>query len=145
MPLKLTQDDTPGPNLTPMIDVVFLLVVFFMVATEFTEREQDLQLALPEVPAAGAAASQPSSPLQVAVFVDGRIELDGQPVTTPELTRRLQAATAESADVEVVINGDKNCPFQHVAAALAACREARVSEVSVPVEIAGAATGGGLR
>lgn len=131
-----------GPNLTPMIDVVFLLVVFFMVATKFTEREQNLDLDLPEVPAAGVASTAPQAPMEVAVFGDGRMQLDGEPVTFHSLVTRLSAATAESDEVEVVINGDADCPFKHIATALAACREANVTAVDVPVTIASGSPAG---
>lgn len=140
MPLKLSQDDTTGPNLTPMIDVVFLLVIFFMVATKFTEREQNIDLELPQVTAAGSAAT-PAEPKRVAVFGDGRIELDGEPKTIESLTTTLAELTSQTSDVEVVINGDAHCEFQHIAAALAACREAKVAELGITVEIASA--GGG--
>ncbi|MEM6798296.1 MAG: biopolymer transporter ExbD [Planctomycetota bacterium] len=137
MPLKTTQDDTAGINLTPMIDVVFLLVIFFMVATKFTERERSIDLELPSTAAAGDTAPPPS-PRVVAVFEGGEIELDGERVSLGGLTARLREATTESDDVQVVIHGDARCDFQYVAAALAACREGRVQELGITVEIAAA-------
>lgn len=142
MPLKTTQDESAGVNLTPMIDVVFLLVIFFMVATEFTELERSIDLQLPTAAEAGDA-TPPPEPSVVAVFEDGRVELDGRTVSLTELTKQLREATAESGDVQVVIHGDARCDFQHVAAALAACREGRVSELGITVEIA--AAGGALQ
>ena len=48
MPLKLSQhDDTPALNLTSMIDVLFLLIIFFMVATKFDEMERNVEVAVP--------------------------------------------------------------------------------------------------
>lgn len=142
MPLKVTQDESFGVNLTPMIDVVFLLVIFFMVATKFTERERSIDLQLPTAAEAGES-TPPPEPSIVAVFEDGHVELDGVEVTLRELTDQLRQATSESDDVQVVIHGDGRSDFQHVAAALAACREGRVSELGITVEIA--ACGGPLR
>lgn len=139
MPLKLQQDEQIGLNLTPMIDVVFLLVIFFMVATKFTEVEQNIELELPQVAAAGVSQA-PIKPLTVTVLEAGVIELDGEPMSLPALTQRLLSETQQSADVEVVIHGDARCEFQHVAATLAACREARVSDIGVTVEIAAGAS-----
>ena len=49
MALKTHFDETPNVNLTPMIDIVFLLIIFFMVGTKFTELERQLQLELPDL------------------------------------------------------------------------------------------------
>jgi len=142
MPLKTTQDETSSVNLTPMIDVVFLLVIFFMVATKFTEMERSIDLELPTAAAAGDS-TPPPKPKVVAVFSDGQVELDKRSVSLSQLTAELRRATSESDDVQVVIHGDARCHFQHVASALAACREARVSDLGITVEIA--AAGGALR
>ena len=53
-------------NMTPMIDVVFLLIIFFMVATKFTELERNIDLEVPQVAAAGDTQSPPQ-PRTVAV------------------------------------------------------------------------------
>lgn len=137
MPLKVTNDENLSLNLTPMIDVVFLLVIFFMVATRFTELERNIELELPQVAAAGAAATPPA-PRVVAVTADGTVLLDEAPVTLAELTTQLATSVREQSDVQVVIHGDSRTAFQHIAAALAACREANVSELGITVEVAAA-------
>jgi biopolymer transport protein ExbD len=144
MPLKVQHDDTPTPNLTSMIDVVFLLIIFFMVATRFSELERNIDVAVPEVSQAGDTLPPPR-PLVVAVLADGHMELDGQPVTPAELTAQLAAARARQGDPSVVIRGDAQCTFQDVAAALAACREANISELGITVRIAGTTNGGSRR
>ena len=48
MPLKIQHDETPALNLTSMIDVLFLLIIFFMVATKFDELERNIQVAVPQ-------------------------------------------------------------------------------------------------
>lgn len=137
MPLKTSHDENLSLNLTPMIDVVFLLVIFFMVATKFTELERHIDLELPQVPTAGASAA-PQSPRVVTVNASGQVLLDGQGVSLDELTTNLAAAVSRSTDVQVVINGDARTAFQDIAAALAACRAANVSELGITVEIAAA-------
>jgi biopolymer transport protein ExbD len=144
MPLKVQSDETPMLNLTPMIDVMFQLVIFFMVATQFSEMERNIDVAVPEVAEAGDTVPPPQ-PLVVNVLADGRIELDGRPVTPAELTTQLAAARARQADPSVVIRGDARCAFQEVATALAACREANISELGITVRIAGTADGSSLR
>jgi biopolymer transport protein ExbD len=135
MPLKTQTDELPAMNLTPMIDVVFLLIIFFMAASKFAEVEADLELKLPEVAAAAPLTSAPKQ-RTVSVERDGAVELDGLSVSLAELTARLVAAQSEYPQLSVVIRGDAACPFQHVAAALAACKDAHISELGITVKLA---------
>jgi len=136
MPLKIQHDEAPALNLTSMIDVLFLLIIFFMVATKFDEMERNIEVAVPEVSQAGEAAP-PQRPLVVSVRSDGGVELDGTPLTIEDLTARLAAARTPLGEPTVVIRGDAQCAFQHVAATLAACRQAGVSDLGITVRIAG--------
>src|SRR3954451_12759313 len=121
MPLKTQQDDMPALNLTPMIDVVFLLIVFFMGASKFGDLERDIDLRLPEVTKADAA-KEAAKARQVAGYADGHIALDREGVTLVKLAERLTAAVKEQPKLSVVILGDAASNFQHVADALAACK-----------------------
>lgn len=136
MPLKTLHDDTPALNLTSMIDVLFLLIIFFMVATKFDEMERNIEVAVPEVAQAGEN-SPPARPLIVSVLSEGRVELDGTPVSLEELTSRLNAARTPLTEPTVVIRGDAQCAFQHIASTLAACQRAGVSDLGITVRIAG--------
>jgi biopolymer transport protein ExbD len=138
VPLKTHQDEQPHLDLTPMIDVVFLLVIFFMAATKFTEREQDIDLNLPEVAAAAAMNSAPKQRV-VTVAESGQLTLDGDDVSLPQLSERLAAARSEYPNTSVVIRGDAACAFQHIAAALAACKDAKISDLGITVRIAASA------
>jgi biopolymer transport protein ExbD len=135
MPLKTQHDEMPQLNLTPMIDVVFLLIVFFMCAAKFSDMDQrDIDLRLPEVAKADEANTAPKA-RQVAVYGDGRIALDKEDVTLAQLTERLTAGLAEQPAMSVVILGDAGCAFQRVAETLAACKEAGVTKLSVSVRV----------
>ena len=127
----------PALNLTSMIDVLFLLIIFFMVATKFDEMERNIEVAVPQVAAAGEDLPPPQ-PLIVTVTADGRLDLDGKAVTETELSSRLAAARTPLTEPTVVIHGDAKCAFQHVAAALGACRQAGITELGITVRIAGA-------
>jgi biopolymer transport protein ExbD len=137
MPLKLQHDEMPALNLTSMIDVLFLLIIFFMVATKFDEMERTIDVAVPQVAQAGEDVP-PKQPLVVSVLADGRLDLDGKTVTETELTTRLAAARTPLTEPTVVIHGDATCAFQHVASALGACRQAGISDLGITVRIAGA-------
>ena len=144
MPLKLQHDEMPALNLTSMIDVLFLLIIFFMVATKFDEMERNIEVAVPQVAAAGEDMPPPQ-PLIVTVTADGRLDLDGKTVTETELSSRLAAARTPLTEPTVVIHGDAKCAFQHVAAALGACRQAGITELGITVRIAGANSTGNAK
>ncbi|MCU0879086.1 MAG: biopolymer transporter ExbD [Pirellulaceae bacterium] len=132
MPLKTHQDDMPAVNLTPMIDIVFQLIIFFMVGARFTELEKKVDLSVPEV---GSTAQLPPAPEKrvINVYRDGRLELNKQPVTIEQLTTELADAQQNFAELGVVIRADADGPFQHVAAVLAACRQAGVTDTGISV------------
>lgn len=135
MPLKTHTDEMPNLNLTSLIDVVFLLIVFFMAASKFADCEREVDLRVPEV-AQGDKLALPTKAREVAVFADGRITLDGGAVTLKELTTELTRSRAAAPQQGVTILGDAGCPFQHIAATLAACKEAGISDLAVSVRIA---------
>lgn len=135
MPLKTHIDDQPSINLTPMIDVVFLLIIFFMVGTKFTELERKLGLEVPEVSKVNALSPAPERQV-VNVFNDGRIELDRETLSLDELVDRLSTAQARNPDYSVLVRGDAEGSFQSVATVLGACREAGVTNMGISVRLA---------
>jgi biopolymer transport protein ExbD len=135
VPLKLQHDEQPQLNLTPMIDVLFLLIIFFMVATTFGDLERNVDLKVPEVAEAGENHT-PAQPIVINVFSDGHLEFEGQTVAPDALKTRLTEIRSQQSNPSVIIRGDAQCPFQHVAAALSACRAAHISELGITVRTA---------
>ena len=121
MPLKLNQEEAPTINLTSMIDILFLLIIFFMVGTRFTENESNIQINLPKVAPNGAMLTSPSSKI-VFIKPDGSIQLDGQVVSSEELTARLAQAVRNYPDTSVEIKPDGNVTMQQAANAISAVR-----------------------
>jgi biopolymer transport protein ExbD len=134
MPLKTTPDEPPTMNMIPMIDIMFNLIIFFLVSTEFASLDRDIALRVPEVKAAGALSAAPSH-RTVDVYRDGRITLDGQTVTLRELTRRLAHIRSGYSDLRVVVQGDGRGAFQRVAEALTACKDAGIQELGIKVRL----------
>jgi biopolymer transport protein ExbD len=137
MPLKTITDEEPQMNMTPMIDCVFLLLIFFMVGTQFSDMERDLQLEVPQVGDNPTLTQAPEKKV-VNVFADGHVTLDQQPLTLNALTARLAQARQNHADIGVLIRADAGCPFQSVAEALNACKLARINELGISVKVTGA-------
>ena len=134
MPLKTHQDDLPAINLTPMIDIVFNLIIFFMVSTRFTEMERKVDLSVPKVADVSALNEAPRQ-LTISVYRDGRLALDSQSVTLSELTARLKAARRQRDQLDVLVRGDGDSSFQSVAAVFTACRQAGVAEMGISVQL----------
>ena len=135
MPLRTDSLEEPQLNLTPMIDIVFLLIIFFMVGTKFTELERKLGLEVPEVSDVKTLTPAPERRV-INVFNDGHIELDRESVTLAELVQRLSQSQREYADLGVLVRGDAEGAFQNVATVLGACREAGVSDMGISVRLA---------
>ena len=144
MALKTHTDEQPSLNLTPMIDIVFLLIIFFMVGTKFSELERKIGLQPPQVNDSGALSAAPEAKT-INVFRDGRIELDNQPVSITELVGQLSAAVAQYPAIGVLVRGDANGRFQSVASVLAACSKAGVRKMGVSVRITNASKNPRLR
>jgi biopolymer transport protein ExbD len=139
MPLKTNVDEPMTINMTPMVDVVFQLIVFFMVGTKFAEMERDITLHVPQVSAIKAMTPAPERRV-INVYRDGQISMDRQIVTLDQLVSRLAAARQEYAGLGVLVRGDAEGPFQNVASVLGACRRAGISDLGISVRIEGQAS-----
>lgn len=135
MPLKTNLNEQPSVNLTPMIDIVFLLIIFFMVGTKFVEMERKIAVQVPAVRDAQTLTPAPEK-RTINVYRDGQISLDRQPVTLEQLTAELTAARQQYADLGVIVRGDAEGAFQNVASVLNACRQAGVAEMGISVRMA---------
>lgn len=135
MPLRTHQDEPPALNLTSLIDVLFLLIIFFMVGTKFSQDERALDVSVPQVNDRGQLA-EPQPTRQISVDRTGQIALDGQMVTLADLTSRLATARRAQPGLSVVVRGDGAVPYQQMAEVLNACRQAGVRDVGMAVRTA---------
>ena len=119
-------------SLTPLVDVVFLLLIFFLVATEFAkEQERRLDLLLPEASEAQPLTSEPRE-MVVNVDAQGRYFAAGRYLTLDELDAELRQTWANNLHrASVVIRADKRCPWEYVLAAVNACLKADVRQYRV--------------
>lgn len=120
-------------NMTPMIDVVFLLIIFFLVSSHLARRETRLALDLPA--AATGQPDQAAAPrLTINVTPDGAVTLGSQPVGLAELEERLRRrAAVAAAPIRVRLRGDRAVGYKRFEPVLAACVAAGVEDVSLAV------------
>ena len=140
MPLKSETPDLPPLNLTPMIDVLLVLVIFFVVAARFTEEAQSQQFDV-ELPTASPvqAMSRQPDPLVVSVGRSGRINFNNRDLTLEQLQAELRKAKEVYADQAVLIRGDGEGQYQAVVDVMNACHQIQIKRFSLafqPMETA---------
>lgn len=137
MPLKTSiSEELPAINMTPMIDVVFLLIIFFMVGTQFTQPEREIPLKLPGVGGLKAMVTAPDR-REIAVTADGSIVFDGQTLTSEQLVAKLQSLRVRYPDLCVAVRADGDVKYQTVAAVMWAANKAGVSDLTTAVRSTG--------
>jgi biopolymer transport protein ExbD len=146
MRLRSYEDELPTLNLTSMIDVLFLLIIFFMLVTRFADMERDIAVQVPRVSDNRALSPGPAR-RTVHVYRDGRIALDREFVTVEQLMSALAAANRHSRNLGVVVRGDGRGAFQNVATVLNACRQCGIKDMGISVQLTNevADTGTGVR
>ncbi|MEP4685494.1 MAG: biopolymer transporter ExbD, partial [Rhodopirellula bahusiensis] len=118
-------------SLTPLIDVVFLLLIFFLVTSEFEDEERRLDIVLPSATSAVPMTSKPRE-VVVDINADGTVFLRGKATPLKELELLLQKAVASNpTNQTVVIRADQNASFQPVVNVMDVCNRTGVSDYSV--------------
>ena len=135
MSLRNQVEEMPTLNLTSMIDVLFLLIIFFVVGTKFIEAERQIELQLPQVAPNDALSAAPEKKV-INVYRDGQITLDRKNVSLQELKEQLAAARSQYQALGVMVRGDGKAPFERVANVLNACKQAGIADLAISVEIA---------
>ncbi|TWT80111.1 biopolymer transport protein ExbD [Planctomycetes bacterium CA13] len=135
MAIQRERSEDATINLTPMIDVVFLLVIFFMVGSKFSEAESRINV---NVPSVGELRSITRTPDERVVVVDneGTITLDDQPVSIELLKQTLGQQHANYPALKVAVRGDGESSFQRVAEVLHAVRSSGVEQVGLSAKSA---------
>jgi biopolymer transport protein ExbD len=120
-------------SLTPLIDVVFLLLIFFLVATRFEQEERELDLSLAQASDAQPLIDKPKD-LFINVTDDGKYYLGGQLVSRDALQRALTRAWMSNGNQQVVIRADKESRTKHVVAVMNMCSKANIRDYSIAAE-----------
>jgi len=123
--------DEEGVNLTPLIDVVFLLLIFFMVSTTFT-KETHLTLDLPE--ATGEPSSDLPDQLEIVISVDGSYSLNGKALVNNKietLMSGIQKLSEGNTKLPLIVTADAKTPHQAVVQAMDAAGQLGFSHLSI--------------
>lgn len=134
MKFRTTEREPPDINLTPLIDVVFLLLIFFMVSTTF-DRASELSIDLPE--SSAAPESEQKVVVDVAIDGNGRVYVNGRQLINRQLgtlQEALKIATNGNNDIPVVVNADANTPYQTIVTIMDAARKLGLARLRFPTE-----------
>jgi biopolymer transport protein ExbD len=123
-----------GINLTPMIDVVFQLIIFFLLSSSVAKQESQMDLPLPIADSGEKPVESSVKRLTLNVAADGSLVLAGRPIERRDLAARLSAAQKEHGrQLEVRIRGDRHVPYRFVEPALTACARVGLWDVKFSV------------
>jgi len=116
-------------ELAPMIDVVFLLLIFFIVTWQFARFERDMDIS---VPAAEESTDRPNSVAEIIVNVrkDGTILVNGAQLSEADLLTKLNAISAEFPDQAVILRGSSEAEFQSIMNVLDQIKKAGIWNVA---------------
>jgi len=115
-------------TMTPLIDVVFNLLIFFLIASKFAEEERELPVKLPDASEAQPLISRPKE-LFINIDQDGRYYVGGKTLALSQLEKVLiDAWSANPSRTTVIIRADERCRLQAVVSAINACKKAHISD-----------------
>ena len=119
-------------QLTPLVDVVFLLLIFFMVSTAFIDFTRRLDIQLPEAKAAQVVEKVKSFVIEMGV--DRKIYLNGKVVTMRSLESELKKAMKTATRGSAIIKADKRLPYGNVVKVMGIVKDAKIRDIGVAVQ-----------
>ncbi|MCH9656748.1 MAG: biopolymer transporter ExbD [Planctomycetes bacterium] len=117
-------------NITPLIDIVFLLVVFFLAATHLTQNDKLEAVELPEASQHEREPDEAPRRIIVTITLDEKLYVRGNEISPEELDARLLSIDeSKRKETEVRIRGDRRIPYRIIERVLISCARAGISNV----------------
>jgi biopolymer transport protein ExbD len=132
MNFKGRERDEVSLDMTPLIDVVFLLLIFFMLTASFTQAQR-LKVDLPQAEQ-GESTQDQSKDWVIEIDAQGRYALNGEALAAEDLTARLQALPDRTENTVVLIRADAHTEHQAVVRALDAARAAALLHIGLATD-----------
>lgn len=121
-------------NMTPMIDVVFLLIIFFLVSSHLAQRENRIELDLPTAVRGQDDVPNDAKRVTVNVTSDGRMLISGRVIQATKLTQLfVDVADGRSEEVEIRIRGDRAVTYDKVSPIMKSAVDAGIWNVTFTV------------
>lgn len=114
-------------NVTPLVDVVLVLLVIFMVVTPLLKQEVPIELPIAD----NSREAKDTSQLTLSITADGLLRLNGQDILPEALVSQLRAIYGSRADKTIFLEADRNLPYGRVVDVMDDCRAAGVTTIGV--------------
>ena len=123
--------EEPKLMIIPMIDIIFFLLVFFMISTMTMVQQNTFKVGLPQASSAQLDMNQHAN---ITVMADGNIAFNKEGLDKEQLIRRVQIELQRNPDLQVILNGDKDVNYGFVIETFDALKQAGVKKLSIAVE-----------
>ena len=123
--------EEPKLMIIPMIDIIFFLLVFFMISTMTMVQQNTFKVGLPQ---ASSAQLDMNQHVNITVMADGNIAFNKESLDKEQLIRRVQIELQRNPDLQVILNGDKDVNYGFVIETFDALKQAGVKKLSLAVE-----------
>ena len=121
----------PTPmQLAPLVDVLFLLVIFFAVTSHYAKNEQVMDISVPAADEGKEKESRNVGEIIVNIKLEGEIIVNGQQLTEGELLTKLHNIATIYKDQAVILRGDENVDYKHVMNVLNTCQKAGIWNIA---------------
>ena len=120
----------PEFSMAPLIDVVFQLLIFFMVVTTYGKNEKELGVELPNAESAQQPAKLPDE-IVINILRDGRFSMGGHDVSIEDMRAQLADAARTNPHVPVTIRGDRLVTHENVVTVMDACGLAGLQNLAI--------------
>jgi biopolymer transport protein ExbD len=127
--LKADQQDGVGVSLTPLVDIIFLLIIFFLVSSTFEKGEKTLGIQLPTTQGDNAKNQDPKSWV-IGVSKSSEIYYQGQKSSFEEVEKILKRNKGRQDEIEIVLKADEEAPYGIVASFIGLLKQNGYSRVS---------------
>lgn len=132
MRFRREEEDNFSLDMTPMIDVVFLLIIFFMVSTVFVDFSRKMDINLPT--SKSSTLDEIAKTLEVEMLKDKKIFLSGKPVTLLGLETTLAKMELKDKKPTAIIRADKSLPYGDVIQVMGILQKKGIPDISVAVK-----------
>ena len=129
MKFSSREPEPASMQLAPMIDIVFLLLIFFIVTWQYTRSETELSVKVPTAEE-GVQKSRARGEIIISVLADGTIRIEGNSVNFAQLRDKLTAIAKQFKNQPVRIRGDGGVSYQRIVEVIDTCQKAGIWNIS---------------
>ena len=130
---KNKRSSAPTVQMASLMDIIFLLLCFFVTSSVFSQWEMEVYLSLPTAKSATIPGRMPGE-IILNLNADGQVSVNGQALTLEDVTSRLARIAENFPGQPVVIRADTSCSYERLMALIDACRTANVWNFSLATE-----------